>query len=207
MFHQFCVCVFDLGDFFYREEFLRPLSGSSVAYPHEMVFQTKYIIIVIPLTNFQTFFLSFCAIFWDFLATSIKLVVQRAGQCGDGDVRGAPFKRSPPNKAWKRKKMELFGIFDSSSCSSYSCDVHSGRWSPFYFLKLGQHRREGRLEEKRGKICKRRNLQGKCIEREILKSSICDPLINRLSSARSKLFTVSVKQDTRCVQRRKEGES
>ena len=59
--------------------------------------------------------------------------------------------------------------------------------------------------KKRGKICKRRNLQGKCIEREILKSLICDPLINRLSSARSKLSTVSVKQDTRCVQRRQEG--
>ena len=101
--------------------------------------------------------------------------------------------------------MEFFGIFDSSSCSSYSCDVHSGRWSPFYFLKLGQHRREGRLEEKRGKICKRRNLHKKCIAREILESSICDPLINRLSSARSKLSTVSVKQDTRCVQRRQEG--
>ena len=101
--------------------------------------------------------------------------------------------------------MEFFGIFVSSSCSSYPCDVHSGRWSPFYFLKLGQHRREGRLEEKRGKICKRRNIQEKCIAREILESSICDPLINRLSFARSKLSTLSVKQDTRCVQRRQEG--
>merc|ERR1712223_2239770 len=71
--------------------------------------------------------------------------------------------------------------------------------------KLGQHRREGRLEERRGQICKRRNLPEKCIEWEILKSSICDPIINRLNFARSKLSTVSVKQDTRCVQRREEG--
>ena len=59
--------------------------------------------------------------------------------------------------------------------------------------------------KKRGKICKRRNLQEKCIAREILESSICDPIINRLSFARSKLSTLSVKQDTRCVQRRQEG--
>ena len=29
----------------------------------------------------------------------MKLVVRRSGQYGGGDVRGAPFKRSPPNKA------------------------------------------------------------------------------------------------------------
>ena len=111
--------------------------------------------------------------------------MKRAGQCGAGDVRGAPFKRSPPNEAWKGEKMEFFGIFDSSSCSSYSCDVHSGRWSPFYFLKLGQHRREGRLEERRGQTCKRRNLQKICIEREILESSICDPIMNRFLQSES----------------------
>ena len=54
--------------------------------------------------------------------------------------------------------------------------------------------------KKRGKICKRRNLQEKCIAREILESSICDPIINRLSFARSKLSTVLVKQDTLCTE-------
>ena len=37
--------------------------------------------------------------FWLFPAANMKLVVRRSGQYGGGDVRGAPFKRSPPNKA------------------------------------------------------------------------------------------------------------
>ena len=38
--------------FFYHEEFLGPVSGSSMAYLHEMRFQTKHIVIVILLTDF-----------------------------------------------------------------------------------------------------------------------------------------------------------
>ena len=38
--------------FFYHEEFLGPLSGSSMACLHDMRFQTKHIVIVILLANF-----------------------------------------------------------------------------------------------------------------------------------------------------------
>ena len=47
-------------------------------------------------------------------------------------------------------KMEKLGVLAFSSCSSYSCDVGSVRWSPFSFLKPGQHRRGDRLEETGG---------------------------------------------------------
>ena len=83
----------------------------------------------------------------------MKLVVWGSGQYGGGDVRGAPFKRSPPNKA-------RIGDKDGKTSDSrffklqflLSCDVGSVRWSPFSFLKPGQHRRGEGFEETGGHI-------------------------------------------------------